>query len=68
VSGSAGSVCGRCTSSRAVPENGYIESFNGKLRDELLNGEIFDTVLEARVLTERWRHEYNHVRSHSALG
>ena len=34
-------------------ENGYIESFNGKLRDELLNGEIFDTVLEARVLTER---------------
>ena len=35
--------------------NGYIESFKGKLRDELLNGEIFDTVLEARVLTERWR-------------
>ena len=49
-------------------ENGYIESFNGKLRDELLNGEIFDTVLEARVLTERWRQEYNHVRPHSALG
>ena len=49
-------------------ENGYIESFNGKLRDELLNTEIFDTVLEARVLTERWRWEYNTVRPHSALG
>ncbi len=36
-------------------ENGYIESFNGKLIDELLNGEIFDTVLEARVVTEDWR-------------
>jgi integrase-like protein len=43
-------------------------NFNGKLSDELLNGEIFDTVLEARVLTERWRQEYNHVRPHSALG
>jgi putative transposase len=49
-------------------ENGYIESFNGKLRDELLNGEIFDTLLEARVLIERWRREYNSVRPHSALG
>jgi transposase InsO family protein len=49
-------------------ENGYIESFNGKLRDELLNREIFDTLLEARVLTERWRREYNHIRPHSALG
>ena len=38
-----------------------------KLRNELLNGEIFDTVLEASVLTERWRQEYNHVRPHSAL-
>ena len=36
-------------------ENGYIESFNGKLRGELLNGEIFDTLWEAKVLTERWR-------------
>ena len=35
-------------------ENGYVESFNGKLRDELLNGEIFDTLLEARVLLELW--------------
>ncbi len=49
-------------------ENGYIESFNGKLRDEVLNVEIFDTLLEARVLIERWRREYNHVRPHSSLG
>ena len=49
-------------------ENGYIESFNGKLRDELLNGEIFTTVHEARVLTAWWRRQYNHVRPHSALG
>lgn len=49
-------------------ENGYIESFNGKLRDELLNGEIFDTVLEARVITEKWRREYNEKRPHSSLG
>jgi putative transposase len=49
-------------------ENGYVESFNGKFRDELLNREIFDTLLEARVLSERWRHEYNEVRPHSALG
>lgn len=49
-------------------ENGYVESFNGKLRDELLNGEIFYTLLEAKVLTERWREHYNRVRPHSALG
>ncbi len=49
-------------------ENGYNESFNGKLRDELLNGEIFDTLLEARVLIEMWRKEYNEVRPHSSLG
>ena len=49
-------------------ENGYIESFNGKLRDELLNREIFDTLLEAKVLTESWRREYNQVRPHSSLG
>ena len=48
-------------------ENGYIESFNGKLRDELLNGEIFDTILEAKVLTEQWREYYNNVRPHSSL-
>jgi len=49
-------------------ENGFIESFNGKLRDELLNREIFDTLLEAKVLTERWRQDYNTVRPHSSLG
>ena len=49
-------------------ENGYVESFIGKIRDELLNGEIFDTLLEARVLTERWRREYNRYRPHSSLG
>jgi transposase InsO family protein len=49
-------------------ENGYIESFNGKLRDELLNGEIFTTLLEAKVLIENWRREYNTIRPHSSLG
>jgi putative transposase len=49
-------------------ENGYVESLNGKLRDELLNGEIFYTVAGARVLIERWREHYNRVRPHSALG
>jgi transposase InsO family protein len=48
-------------------ENGYIESFNGKLRDELLNREVFTTLLEAQVLVESWRDEYNHVRPHSSL-
>ena len=48
-------------------ENGYIESFNGKLRDELLNGETFYTLIEAKVLTEQWRKEYNQVRPHSSL-
>jgi len=48
-------------------ENGYIESFNGKLRDELLNREIFTTLEEARALIERWRREYNQVRPHSSL-
>ena len=46
-------------------ENGYIESFNGKLRDELLNLEIFTTLEEAKVLIEQWRKEYNQVRPHS---
>jgi putative transposase len=49
-------------------ENGYIESFNGKLRDELLNREVFTTLTEAKVLIEQWRREYNQVRPHSALG
>ena len=49
-------------------ENGYIESFNGKLRDELLNREIFNTLTEARVLLAQWRRQYNQVRPHSAKG
>jgi transposase InsO family protein len=48
-------------------ENGYNESFNGKFRNELLNGEIFYTLKEAQVLIERWRVEYNTVRPHSSL-
>jgi len=49
-------------------ENGYVESFNGKMRDELLNREIFYTLKEAQVLIERWRKEYNTIRPHSSLG
>jgi len=47
-------------------ENGYIKSFNGKLRDELLDREIFTTLEEAKILIEQWRKEYNQVRPHSA--
>ncbi len=47
-------------------ENGYIESFNGKLRDELLDREIFTTLEEAKILIEQWRKEYNQVRRHNA--
>ena len=49
-------------------ENGYCESFNGKLRDELLNGEIFCSLKEAKVLIEQWRDHYNTIRPHSSLG
>jgi transposase InsO family protein len=49
-------------------ENGYNESFNGRLRDELLNGEVFYTMKEAQVIIEKWRHHYNHIRPHSSLG
>ena len=48
-------------------ENGYIESFNGKLRDAVLNVEMFDTLLEARALIERWRCVYNTIRPHNSL-
>jgi len=48
-------------------ENGYVESFIGKLRDKLLDREVFDTLLEAKVLVERWRRHYNQVRPHSWL-
>ena len=49
-------------------ENGYCESFNGKLRDELLNGEIFYSLKEAQIVIEQWRKHYNTVRPHSSLG
>ena len=49
-------------------ENGFVESFNGRLQDELLKREVFYTLKEARVLIERWRWHYNHVRPHSSLG
>jgi len=49
-------------------ENGYNESFNGRLRDELLNGEVFYTLKEAQTIIEQWRNHYNHIRPHSSLG
>jgi transposase InsO family protein len=49
-------------------ENGYCESFNGKLRDELLNGEIFYSLKEGQLVIEQWRKHYNTVRPHSSLG
>jgi transposase InsO family protein len=49
-------------------ENGYNESFNGKLKDELVNREIFYSLREAQVLVEQWRREYNTIRPHSSLG
>jgi hypothetical protein len=49
-------------------ENGYCESFNGSMRDELLNGEIFYTLAEAKILIEAWRRHYNTVRPHSSMG
>ena len=49
-------------------ENGFIESFNARLRDELLDGEIFYTLAEARIVIESWRRHYNTVRPHGSLG
>jgi putative transposase len=49
-------------------ENGYVESFNARLRDELLNGEIFYSLKEAQIIIEEWRHHYNTKRPHSSLG
>ncbi len=49
-------------------ENGFIESFNARLRDELLNGEIFYSLTEAQIVIEQWRKHYNTKRPHSALG
>ena len=49
-------------------ENGYCKSFNGRMKDELLNGEIFYSLREAQIIIERWRNHYNTKRPHSALG
>lgn len=49
-------------------ENGYCESFNGKMRYELLNGEIFYSLMEATIIIERWRRHYNTIRPHQSLG
>ena len=49
-------------------QNAWIESFNARLRDEYLNGQLFDSLLEAKVLLEDWRIDYNNNRSHSAHG
>jgi len=49
-------------------ENGFSESFNDKLQDELLKRELFMTMKETKILVERWRYGYNHVRPHSSLG
>ena len=48
-------------------ENGYNESFNGRLRDECLNVELFNTLMEAKVIIEHWRHQYNTIRPHASL-
>jgi transposase InsO family protein len=57
-----------CVEPGSTWENAYVASFNGRLREELLNVEIFDTLWEAQVLVERWRKHYNTVRPHSLLG
>ena len=49
-------------------ENGFCESFNFRIREELLNGELFDNLYEAEVLTKRWAKYYNTIRPHSSLG
>ena len=49
-------------------ENGYVESFNARMRDELLNGEIFYSLKEAQIIIEGWRRHYNAVRPHASLG
>ncbi|MEX2387108.1 MAG: transposase, partial [Phycisphaeraceae bacterium] len=49
-------------------ENGYAESFHGRLRDELLNAELFTSLPETRDLAAAWKNEYNHRRPHSSLG
>jgi putative transposase len=54
--------------SPSVDENGYIESFNGRLRDECLNAELFSDLLDARAKLDAWRRDYNENRPHSSIG
>ena len=69
ATGSAGSASRPSISSPGhLGRTAYNESFNSKLRDEILNTEIFSTLKEAKVLIERWRHHYNTIRPHSSLG
>lgn len=56
-----------CITPRSPWENGYVESFNARLRDELLAGEIFHSLREAQVIIESWRRQYNTVRPHGRL-
>jgi hypothetical protein len=64
----SGIIYGGGKSSGSPWENGFYESFNDKLQDELLKRELFITLKEAKILVERWRYEYNHARPHSSLG
>ena len=57
-----------CTSSRPAWRNGYVESFNSRIRDECLNINSFWSLAQARVVISDWQHEYNHHRRHSSLG
>ena len=63
-----GGCQGRLHRPRQPWENGFIESFNARLRDELLDGEIFYSLREAQVVIESWRRHYNQVRPHASLG
>ncbi len=61
-------VCGQTTRGGKPQQNGLIESFNGSLRDECLNEEVFDSLADARHKLALWRYDYNEVRPHSSLG
>src|SRR5262249_62206645 len=67
ISAAAGGVALRVIERGSPWENGYIESFNARLRDELLNGEIFYTLREAQIVIESWRRHYNTIRPHASI-
>ena len=70
VAGTAASISGMVLPSLlgAQWQNGYCESFNGKFREQFLNGELFYSLSEARILIEQWRIHYNTVRPHRSMG